>query len=417
MELLDIPSLITIGDGNGGQAIASLREYLRQLISANSIATFLTHKVEMYGDASTGAIRVRIPRYLQSFKYSPKGGNPIQEMNVSEVIVPVDQERMVKTSVDKFDLVRFENDGAYQAEILGSIAKTIIADLNAHFYKTVVEALKNNKQNTIELDLSSIATSADELALNKMKAYQLVQFISKSKKVFNKINYSLETDDILTVLDTIAQNNIIYGYTTGSAGDKAIDIQIEGYKTVAKSLGGLTYVVDDMVVDNVHPAGVSFNGDEDFDFSNITALSIFAGAVAFPFYVISLATAIDPDTFNPIIGSKYLFGSKVVLPQLIWGAVKNNNEYNYNYDGAKVSMVGNLTNPTTFKVVATSNSGNIPLSEMGELSVSSSDESVATVAYANGVVTVTKVANGIATISLTSNNEKVKGDERQILFA
>lgn len=417
MELLNIPSLITVGDGNGGQAISSLREYLNQLISANSIASFLTHKIDKYGDASTGAIRVRIPRYLQSFKYNPKGGNPLQEYQVSEVIVPIDVERMIKSSVDDFDLRRFEESGAYQVQVLSSVAKTIIADLNAHFYQYVANEIANNKQNTIQLDFSNIATSQDELASNKLKAYQLVQFINGFKKIFNTINYSLEDTDITTVLDDVAINNIVYGFTTGTAGDKAIDIQVQGSKLLVNKIGGLTYTRDNMISNNVIPAGVSFNGDEDFDFSNITAISIFAGAVAFPYYVKSMWSATDPDTGNLIVGSKYLFGAKSIYPQFIWAAVKDNSNFKYNLDGAKVSMVGNLKNPTTLKVVGTSNSNNIPLSEMGNLSVASSDENVATATIANGVITITKVANGVATISLTSDNEKVKGDERQILFA
>jgi hypothetical protein len=316
MELLNIPSLITIGDGNGGQATASLREYLRSLIQANSIATYATHKADIYGAADTGAIRVRIPQYLQSKTYNPLGGNANSQLQVSEVIVPIDQMRMVKALVDQFDLVRFQNSGAYQAEVLGKIATTIVADLNANFYLTCLECLKKNKQNVIVID-NFDADISDDFTKAKVNAYAFSRFINKQKAVFDKIHYSLETSDIISVINANGQLNLIAGLTTGSAGDKAIDVQVKGSNVVGNSLYGNTYVVDNMVIGNILPSGSSFSEDEEFDFSNLSALSIYAGAVACASYIQSLTTAIDPDTLNPIVGCKYLYGIKVVLEQFV----------------------------------------------------------------------------------------------------
>jgi hypothetical protein len=315
-NLFDIPSLITIGDGNGGNAVASLREYLRSLISANSIATFMTHKAEIYGSADTGAVRVRVPYFLQSNAYTPNAYNPRQQMQVSEVIVPIDQERAIITSVDDFDLVRFQNSGAYQAEILGSIAKSIIADLNANFYLLVLNHLKENKQQTIAIADFSADLDGD-FAKAKVNAYKFARFINSQKQVFDKFHLSLETTDITSVINSNAQLNLIAGLTTGSAGDKAIDVQVKGSSLVANEIYGQVYTVDNMVIGNTLPSGSSFSADEEFDFSNLEVVSIYAGAVAFANYVKSLVATINPEDLNTIIGSKYLFGGKVVLPSLV----------------------------------------------------------------------------------------------------
>ena len=416
MNLYNIPSLITIGDGNGGQAIVSIKEYLRTLISANGIATFMTHKVEMYGSADTGAIRVRIPRFLQVQNYSALGGNPTQRMEVSEVIVPVEETKMVKTEVEHFDLVRFQKSGEYQAEVLGSIAKSIVAYLNAVFYQTVFDCLKTNKQNTIQLDFEENATTVDGFNNLKLKAYQYVQFINKSKKIFTNLNYSLETTDITTVLNSQGATNLVYGFTSGSASDKAIDIQVKGFNVVPKSFGGLTYLTDDMVINNSLAAGLSFNGDVDFDFAGLTAISVYVGSVAMPYLVQSLKVVDNPDTLNPIIGSKLLYGVKVVLPQFVWGAVKDNSAFTYDWSNVKLGLIPNATtNPTKIKVVVSPNT--ITPDEIGNFTVKSSNEGVATVSYDAGVITVTKVAAGTTDISIeTSTSTAIKPAVRTFTF-
>lgn len=416
MDLLNIPSLITIGDGQGGNAISSVGEYLRKLISANSIASFISHKVEMYGQPSTGAVRVRIPRYLKSFAYKQLGGNKTQEMQVGEIVVSIDKMEMIKTSVDEFDLMRFKESGAYQAEVLASVAKTIIAELNAQFYKLVAETLKVNKQNVIELDLCSLATSQTDLNKFRFNAYQYVQFLNNSKKVFNDIQYSLETSDVLSVIDSIAQNNLVYAFTTGSAGDKSIDIQVQGSNIVGKQLGGLDYVVDNMCINNVIAMGQSFSGDNEYDFRNNCVLSIFAGAVAFNYYIKSMVSTLDPDTLNPIIASKYMYGGKVILPNLVWGAVKDATDYEYNLDNAGVRLLKTKETATEIKYEIVSTDATIPLSELGTFSVVSSDTGVGTVVVAQNVATLTKVANGTTNLTLSSDNPKVKGEVREVII-
>lgn len=416
MNLLQVPSLITITGPNGEQQPTSINEYLRTLISANSIATFMSHKVEMYGKVEeNGSIKVKIPRFFQATKYNALGGNKTQQAKMTYVMVSIDKESMIKTSIDKFDLMRFKESGAYQAEVIGSIAKTIILDLNAHFYLKAMEIIQANKQNAIQLDFSKQAESLEEMAQAKLTNYKYVQFINQSKKVFTTLNYSLETSDIITVLDTIGATNVTFGFTTGSAGDKAIDIQVEGYNTVAKQLGGLNYITDEAVINNIHPMGSSFSADEEFDFSNATAFSIYSGAIAMPFVILEAISTYDPDTLNPIIGSKYMYGIEAVLPQFIWGAFKDVSHFVPNLEGSKLNLVGVSTNPSTLKVVATPT--NLKLSDMGTITATSSDESVATVAYANGIVTVTKVSEGSTTIKVSSNNSKVNSGEKEVIFA
>lgn len=414
MELLNIPSLITIKGPDGSEQPTSLKEYLRTLISANGIATFLSHKVEMYGTADAGAIRVRIPYRLMTSHYNNFGGNKTQDMEMTNVVVPIEEERIVKTRVQKFDMVRFQNSGAYQAEILGSIAQTIMLQLNFEFYKAALESLKSNKQNTLKLDFTKIANSVEDLTAFKMNVYKYVQFINKAKKVFTRMNYSLETSDINTVLDSIGQANMVYSFTTGNAADKAIDIQVEGSKVVAKQLGGLNYIIDNGAIDNIHPTGVSVSLDDEYDFSNLTAMSIYAGAIALPYLIESVVSTIDPDTMRPVIASLFLFGKKVVLPQFVWGAVKDDTGYVVNTNGAKVSIMGNLTNPTSLKVVSTPVS--LSLEDLGTITATSSNEAVATVSYANGVITITKVANGSCDIEVKSSIQKVLGDKKTITF-
>jgi hypothetical protein len=100
---------------------------------------------------------------------------------------------------------------------------------------------------------------------------------------------------------------------------------------------------------------------------------------------------------------------------LVWAVVKDNSIYSNNLTGTKLNLIGANTNPSTLNVVVTPQS--IALSDVGTISVSSSNEAVCSVAYANGKVTVTKVGNGTATITVSSDNGVTKAGTKEIIFA
>jgi hypothetical protein len=96
--------------------------------------------------------------------------------------------------------------------------------------------------------------------------------------VFDRIKFGFDKGSLLTIMNPVSEINRKYGLTAASASDKAFDLLVNGGIQI-KDFWGNQYTTSNLVGNSI-PRGTAFIKDENIDFTNIQALSVYNGAIA-----------------------------------------------------------------------------------------------------------------------------------------
>lgn len=318
-------SAINIGDGTAnGHAALAIQDRVLKILYETSF-TYKTATVRDAAQIHAGSVSYQVPQIVSATAYGD-GTTGFQKLNSGLITVPIDIRRTVKYSYETFDASRL---GPWEDSVLGMIASTVALsienDLNANFWKFIVEQFDLTKgtlrmQNlTLPiLDASNITAipSIDDI---KTAIFRIQLQAIKLNKTYNKEVLRVPKEELMIYFDPLVDAVIRQAYWNqpNDLGNRVVAKDLVGKEFGA----GLWYYLEPMLNNSI-PKGTSFADDYDLTTTGFLGFIIHNEAVAMPFNFNSMNMVIDPVNANPKFIAKYQFGLGLLRSGLIYSITK-----------------------------------------------------------------------------------------------
>lgn len=310
---------LNMGDGVGGKVALSIETRVLRIL-ADSGLTWRFATSTNPESVKAGTATYYVPEIVQTKAYDPNGAAAYDPLQAGLRSFNLNERGMAKYEIESFDVSRLQNSEALLGQIALSLAMSIEATLNGHFWNNIKKEF-DNTSGTLRLQKIELDKLGEQITYTKAESdavfndlLKLEYKITELSALFDKQHLGIDKADFYCILAPKCDATIRVAFRDQPS---AIGEWQIAQTLVGRKIGNVRYIIDKMIGQNI-AKNTSFSLDTDFNLQNIWGILVHNEAIAMPINFQGVYQLQNQDNANTRVIAKYQFGFGIIRPKLVY---------------------------------------------------------------------------------------------------